>query len=38
VLPTDQLIRYACVDAWSVAGVRVVVSELTARDAVLGRS
>jgi hypothetical protein len=37
-LANDQEIRYACDDAWSVAGVREVVSEMTAREAELGRS
>jgi hypothetical protein len=37
-LATEQEARYACDDAWSVAGVREVVSELGAREAELGRS
>ena len=37
-LASDQEVRYACDDAWSVAGVREVVSELSAREAELGRS
>jgi hypothetical protein len=31
-LPTDQEVRYACDDAWSVAGVREVVSEVVVRN------
>lgn len=37
-LASEQEVRYACDDAWSVAGVREVVSELGAREAELGRS
>ena len=37
-LASEQEARYACDDAWSVAGVREVVSELGAREAELGRS
>lgn len=40
-LASEQEVRYACDDAWSVAGVREVVSEMTVREgesAELGRS
>jgi hypothetical protein len=37
-LASEQEIRYACDDAWSVAGVREVVSEMSTREAELGRS
>jgi hypothetical protein len=37
-LASEQEARYACDDAWSVAGVREVVSEMSAREAELGRS
>jgi hypothetical protein len=37
-LASDQEVRYACDDAWSVAGVREVVNELNLREAELGRS
>ena len=37
-LASDQEVRFACDDAWSVAGVREVVSHMTAEEAELGRS
>jgi hypothetical protein len=37
-LASDQEVRYACDDAWSVAGVREVVNGLGVREAELGRS
>lgn len=37
-LASDQEVRYACDDAWAVAGVREVVNELNVGEAELGRS
>jgi hypothetical protein len=37
-LASDQEVRYACDDAWSVAGVREVVNEMSVGEEELGRS